>query len=242
MPRKQHTHHYIYKTVCIVNGKFYIGMHSTSNLDDNYIGSGKRLWYSINKHGRENHEREILEFLEDRNFLKIRERELVNEGLLQDPLCMNLIKGGEGGRGFDKGTNKGFVTVKDELGNFFKIKKDDPRYLRGELVPFAKGEVVVKDSNGKKFRVSKEDPRYVNGELIGANKGIKLKLDKRNDPNHSSHFSQSGNKNSQYGTCWIHSVDGKNKKVKREEIDKWLNEGWFRGAKFKLPIHRGEKL
>ena len=70
MPRKQHSHHYIYKTTCTVTGRYYIGMHSTSNLEDGYVGSGKRLWLSIRKYGLENHEREILEFLEDRNALK----------------------------------------------------------------------------------------------------------------------------------------------------------------------------
>jgi len=95
MPRKPHSHHYIYKTTCTVNGKFYIGMHSTSNLDDDYIGSGKRLWYSINKYGRENHIKEILEFLPDRKTLGAREKEIVNEELLKDQFCMNLKKGGE---------------------------------------------------------------------------------------------------------------------------------------------------
>lgn len=31
-------------------------MHSTDNLDDGYVGSGKRLWNSIKKHGKENFE------------------------------------------------------------------------------------------------------------------------------------------------------------------------------------------
>lgn len=47
-------YHYIYKTTCTITSKFYIGMHSTDNLEDGYVGSGKRLWYSINKHGKEN--------------------------------------------------------------------------------------------------------------------------------------------------------------------------------------------
>lgn len=97
MARKQHKYHYIYKTICSVTGKYYIGMHSTSNLEDGYIGSSKRLWLSINKHGRENHSKEILEFLESRLALKKKEAELVNEDILKDPLCMNLQPGGEGG-------------------------------------------------------------------------------------------------------------------------------------------------
>lgn len=92
-----HHFHYIYKTTCTVTGKFYIGMHSTSNLEDDYIGSGKRLWLSIRKYGIENHSREILEFLHSREELKRREAEIVNEEMLKDSQCMNLKRGGEGG-------------------------------------------------------------------------------------------------------------------------------------------------
>jgi hypothetical protein len=71
-------------------------MHSTSNLEDGYIGSGKRLWLSIRKHGKENHEMIILEWFPNRSSLKDREKQLVNEELLQDSMCMNLALGGGG--------------------------------------------------------------------------------------------------------------------------------------------------
>ncbi len=70
MPRKHYQYHYIYKTTNILNDKFYIGMHSTNDLNDGYQGSGKRLRYSINKHGRKAHTTEILEFLPDRESLR----------------------------------------------------------------------------------------------------------------------------------------------------------------------------
>ena len=92
-------YHYIYKTTCIITNKFYIGMHSTDNLEDGYVGSGKRLWYSINKHGKENHVCQILEFLPDRDSLREREKEVVNQEMLNEELCMNLAIGGEGGHG-----------------------------------------------------------------------------------------------------------------------------------------------
>lgn len=94
MPRKQHTYHFIYKTTCIITQKFYVGMHSTSNLEDGYIGSGKILGYSVKKYGRENHTREILEFFPNRETLRVRESEIVNEKFLKDPLCINLMIGG----------------------------------------------------------------------------------------------------------------------------------------------------
>ena len=97
MARKEYKIHYIYKTTCKVTGKFYIGMHSTFNEDDSYIGSGKRLWHSIRKHGKENHVKEIIEYCLDRSSLKVREKEIVNEDLLNDKMCMNLQLGGGGG-------------------------------------------------------------------------------------------------------------------------------------------------
>lgn len=94
----QRKFHYIYKiTRNDGSGKYYIGMHSTDDLEDGYFGSGQLLWKSIKKHGMEKHSKEILEFLPSRKELKVRERILVNEEILNDPLCMNLKLGGEGG-------------------------------------------------------------------------------------------------------------------------------------------------
>jgi len=97
MPRKQKKYHFIYKTTCIITGKFYVGMHSTDNLNDGYLGSGKILGYSRRKYGDQNHKLEILEMCGSRELRKQREKEIVNEALLADPLNINLKYGGEGG-------------------------------------------------------------------------------------------------------------------------------------------------
>lgn len=62
--------HFVYKTTNKVNGKFYIGRHSTNNLDDGYLGSGKHLLLALKKYGKENFKRDILEFCEDFEHLK----------------------------------------------------------------------------------------------------------------------------------------------------------------------------
>jgi hypothetical protein len=80
-----------------VTGRFYIGMHSTENLDDGYLGSGKILWRSIKKYGKNHHSLEIIENCESREVLREREKQLVNDDLLKDELCMNLNRGGDGG-------------------------------------------------------------------------------------------------------------------------------------------------
>ncbi len=55
--------HFVYLTTNLINGKQYIGDHSTDNLNDEYLGSGRPyLKNAIKKYGRQNFKREILEF------------------------------------------------------------------------------------------------------------------------------------------------------------------------------------
>ena len=53
MARKEKKYHFIYKTTNLLTGRYYIGMHSTDNLEDGYLGSGKRLRHSVNKYGKD---------------------------------------------------------------------------------------------------------------------------------------------------------------------------------------------
>jgi hypothetical protein len=94
MPRPSKKYHYIYRITNLIKNYYYVGMHSTDDLNDKYFGSGKRLRYSITKYGKENHTMEILEFIHDRKTLADRECEIVNETMLKDPLCINLKIGG----------------------------------------------------------------------------------------------------------------------------------------------------
>ncbi len=56
--------HFVYLTINKINEKQYIGDHSTSNIDDLYLGSGKIIIDSIKKYGKENFKRKILEQFE----------------------------------------------------------------------------------------------------------------------------------------------------------------------------------
>lgn len=43
----------IYRTTNTLNGKIYVGMHKTKDLDDGYLGSGKVIKNSVSKYGKE---------------------------------------------------------------------------------------------------------------------------------------------------------------------------------------------
>ena len=57
-------YHFIYKTTSKFNGKFYIGVHSTYDLNDEYLGSGYRLLKDLKRFSKSQYEREILEFFD----------------------------------------------------------------------------------------------------------------------------------------------------------------------------------
>ena len=94
MPRKQKKYHYLYKTTNLINNKFYVGMHSTNDLNDGYLGSGTHLRRSIRKYGKEKFVLVFLEFFDTREILIEKEKELVDKDFIKDPLCMNLRIGG----------------------------------------------------------------------------------------------------------------------------------------------------
>jgi hypothetical protein len=81
---KNMKYHFIYKT-SHKNGKYYIGRHSTENLDDGYIGSGR--WPASIK-DRTNVSREILEFVDNVELLKQLEGKYLQEHYGK-PGCMN---------------------------------------------------------------------------------------------------------------------------------------------------------
>ncbi|EPN8562279.1 NUMOD3 domain-containing DNA-binding protein [Enterobacter hormaechei] len=96
-------HHFVYHTV-ITNVKtkavkHYFGKHSTNNLNDGYVGSGRYIQNckNINKtSGTYNFETVIVSF-SDRNSLNDVERNLIKMGFEQfGNDCKNISKGGDG--------------------------------------------------------------------------------------------------------------------------------------------------
>lgn len=218
-------YHYIYKTTCVITNNFYVGMHSTHNLKDGYIGSGKRLKYSIDKYGKEKHSCQILEFCNNREDLKKREKILVNEELILNKLCMNLKTGGEGG--WDHQNNDSQIQrAKNKKGHQKQkeLKSTDIEWVE---------KCRINKSNANKIG-------YVSGNRIPSgwsqsaikNAQAPEAKAKRNqtfrDRGHSS-----GKKNPMFGKKHIHNIELKQSiRVNSEELDNYLSNGWKLGAVF----------
>jgi len=151
-------HYYIYKITNIINNKFYYGMHSTKNLNDGYMGSGKRLVESIKKYGIENFRKEIIEFLPDKKSLMLREAEIVTEELISNPLCLNLKKGGEGGG--VKGIKRS-LSIRAKISNGRKGIKFSQRHIENMSkaqkgkIPWNKGKTLPPRTAETKAKLSK---------------------------------------------------------------------------------------
>jgi hypothetical protein len=75
---KNYKYYYLYQIINLVNGKKYVGVHRTNDLNDGYMGSGTVLKRAQKKYGIENFEKEILEYFENETDMFQRETEVVD--------------------------------------------------------------------------------------------------------------------------------------------------------------------
>ena len=89
-------HHIVYKTTRQSTGEYYIGVHSTHNINDTYMGSGDRIKRLITKYGKSDFVRITLVECTTRADALKREADILTNEVLNDPLCLNITVGGKG--------------------------------------------------------------------------------------------------------------------------------------------------
>jgi len=215
MARKERKYHYIYKITCIKNERYYIGMHSTDNLKDGYMGGGKRIKNSVKKHGKDAHRKDILEFFESRELLRQKEIELVTEKLINDPMCMNLQLGGGGGF-INEAHKKKWIEAGSKAGNIaIKNLKNDPEWIKKI------------SNNNKKLWENKERSKKM---ILNIEKyrGTKHKEESKIKIVLKSSINQKGEKNSQYGKKWMNNGI-KDIKINTDNIHYYTDLGYSLG-------------
>ena len=88
---------YFYKITNLINGRFYYGVHSTKNIDDEYMGSGIAIRRAIKKYGISNFKKDILKIFDSIEKAYEYEKNIVDENLVKNENSYNLTVGGKGG-------------------------------------------------------------------------------------------------------------------------------------------------
>ncbi len=228
-------YHVIYKTTCLITGKYYLGMHSTNNLNDGYIGSGKQLWRSIKKHDIENHVYTILQHLPSRLALRKREAELVNPQRLKDHMCMNLTLGGHGSWHSCNKSGANRYPRKNNLNVLASLKKATARAVW-----------LVKNDPIHRMKISKNASAKM--KLLYS-RGFKNPFENKCHTDTTREkmkkiFSQTahqqGEKNSRFGQRWVTSTE--TWKSKTISADEKLTAPWVLGRNVKPELEKDIKL
>ena len=147
-----------------------------------------------------------------------RESEIVNEDLLKDPLCLNIMKGGYGFRDLEhtkKVSKAGNEKFKELLKNP-EYKKEFTAKTRGAETwkrLHAEGRVKYDTFTGKSHS---EEAKKSTGEKNSIN--------------------QQGASNSQFGKIWIRNMISKETlKINGSELEHYLRIGWERGRLIDVP-------
>ena len=267
---KQKKFNYFYRITNNINGNYYYGIHSTDNINDGYMGSGKRLLKAYKLFGGENFSKEILKYFDNREELEKYEASVVTEELVKDENCYNAILGG--GKiptlgmvpvyGNDNcytlitteeyNANKekyqtpttGYIVVRKPCENtFYKIPMEEYYGHENEYIKPSTGFVTVKDKNGNIYSVSIDDERYVSGELVYVWKGRQHEKEyfEKIKKTFKEIKHQQGEKNSRYGTVWV-TKNGVNKSINKNELEFYINDGWVKGRKLNLATDKQSKI
>ncbi len=215
----------VYRITNTINGKHYIGMHKTDNLEDGYMGSGKLILRAIAKYGEEHFHKEIIACFDNPSDMVDMERLLVDSEFVSDDSTYNLKEGGTGGFDYinsNELTSGKFHRMEAMTSEMRKRGREKQKWL------FENDPVYRRQYSEKRRKVVLAQQNFV-GRFEGMTHTDESK--RKNGIANSKH--QSGTGNSQYGTCWVvHPMQG-SKKVPKSELKKWIDIGWLKGRKIK---------
>ena len=95
-PSINRKYNYLYRITNKINGKIYIGVHRTDNVNDGNMGSGVILKRAKEKYGVVNFRKEILEFFDTYQEALDKEREVVSVKFIESSNNYNIREGGYG--------------------------------------------------------------------------------------------------------------------------------------------------
>jgi hypothetical protein len=215
---KNYKYYYLYQIINLVNGKKYVGVHRTNDLNDGYMGSGTGLKRAQKKYWIENFEKEILEYFENETDMFQRETEVVDADFILREDTYNIYAGG---RGF---SGDGARRAKEKLMHLYETNLDFRKAWqeahRAGLAKLKGSHWMKTQKTLRKLQIGPfHDPR-VRAEMAKRSLSPEARAKRKNTMKENKH--SQGEKNSQFGTMWI--TDGvKNEKIGSEDA---VPDGW----------------
>lgn len=235
---------YIYMTTNLVNGMRYIGQHSSKEFDKYYYGSGKLIKEALSQFGHDNFKCEVIEWCKTYEELNAREIYWINfykADSRED--FYNLAYGGSNSKYALRGENHPFYNKKHKKESIDKMRKskqgeNNPMYGKHQSVEtkykIGKNQIGCKNhmygkhedaywfnktrTEDTKKKIS--ETRIKNNIALGENNPF---YGKRHNKETKDMMS-----NIQKGRIYINNGTD-TKRVKPEELDDYLLNGWAKG-------------
>jgi hypothetical protein len=220
---------YLYQITNLVNNKIYIGVHSTKDMNDSYMGSGINIQLAIKKYGIDNFKKDILYTFDNADDMYAKEKDIVTDEFLLREDTYNLRVGGTGG--FD-------YINKNNLNGFYDSETARKgRQSTNAVLKERYGEqwrkVISKNGNKALHKKREDDPSFNQLMIEHSRRNVKIASQyantslaiekKKNTFSKIGH--QQGSKNSQYGKMWI--TNGKESRSRPGQ--ETIPEGWRKG-------------
>jgi hypothetical protein len=204
----------LYKITNLVNGKIYVGVHKTKNINDGYMGSGFLIKKAILKYKIENFKKEVIAECTTEEEMFELEKLIVTQEFVSSNKTYNLKIGGIGG--FDHINEN----ISFEEKSIICLKGWNSRTKESQLLQLSKM------SLGLHKKIEKDGGPFT---------GNIHTLEAKEKIGKNSSICQKGLGNSQSGTAWMYNLKQKiNIKIKKEKISIYENLGWVKGRKMKF--------
>lgn len=145
----------IYKTTNSINGKIYIG--KDKNEDPTYFGSGLLLRQAIQKYGKSNFKKEVLEKCKTEKHLCEQEKYWIKLlGSSTRGIGYNISEGGSGGDTFSGQPENKKTILREKFKHLYNtVIKNTPKFkTRGTKISRSKRGVLLSDSHKKSLSLA----------------------------------------------------------------------------------------
>jgi len=207
----------VYKTINLINGKEYVGQTKKIN-NYNYLGSGLHLKRAVKKEGKLNFKRTKLcecfskKELDEAERFYIELYDTINNGY-------NIASGGQGGA-IPRSEKEKKRMRENNPAKRPEVRKKISESLK--RVGFSKNRTWVVNIYDEELYISKQ---FLNFYIFcGWKRGRKSKIGKI-----TSEVRNKEQENPTKNRIWI-TKEGKNKRVKKEDLKEYLNNGWKTGV------------